>query len=367
MRVNGWGPYENVWSSGEVLGVRAVLNESGALDGAVEQWAPTLWGVTSAEADSVRGYRRTRRWFAALQGIAALDVLEDAATKVAERSEFHTLAEVRARYDDDLDMTPEEKASLAASNAAIQDFAGAMLAGDREGADAALAAVWQADAGVDREGLLDKIHMPADAGEYEDDLRRIMARIPPGWGRWISCSRGWYPIIIELDQALAEIDPDYELHQVKEKYAGLRFYFHASDGMPEAETQRMEALVDAAESRCEATCELCGKPGTRHTSQRGWLMTLCSACAADKGYSPIGELVNDLTPEHRGLWRVSCYGDFPDSHWDMSHGEVSIIDGERHRDVEVLALPSVLRTWRIRLSDGSEVESGLIASIERVR
>lgn len=47
--------------------------------------------------------------------------------------------------------------------------------------------------------------------------------------------------------------------------------------------------------------------------------------------------------------------------------EVSIIGGERYSDFEVLAHPSVLRTWRIRLSGGTEIESGLIASIERVR
>ncbi|WP_216614104.1 hypothetical protein [Mycobacteroides abscessus] len=269
--------------------------------------------------------------------------------------------------DDDMEMTYSEKASLAASNAAISDLAGALLSRDSEGADAAFAAVRQADSKVDRQALLDKIHMPKDAAGYEDDLRAIMRRIPPGWGRWISCSRGWYPIVIELDQALAAIDPDYEVHQCKEKFAGLRYYFHTELG--DEVRKQMDALVDAAEEQCEATCEQCGAIGQRYSSRHSWLRTLCAACAAgsDQGYGLLGELVNDLTPEHRGLWRVSCYGDAPDSHWDMSHGEVSLIDGERYRDVVVLALPSVLRTWRIRLADGSELESGLIAAIERVR
>lgn len=96
---------------------------------------------------------------------------------------------------------------------------------------------------------------------------------------------------------------------------------------------------------------------------------LCAGCAAgsEHDYQPLGELVNDLTADRHGLWRVTCHGDDPHSHWDMTHGEVSVIDGERYSGFEVLAYPSVLRTWRIRLSDGTEIESGLIAAIERVR
>lgn len=272
--------------------------------------------------------------------------------------------------DDDLEMTEAEKASLDASRAAISDLAHAVVDGaDSESAEAALAAAKQAGSRLDLDALRDKLHVPDDAGEHEDGLRRIMMRIPDGWGRWISCSRGWYPIVIELDQALAAIDPDYELHQVKEKLGGLRFYFGTSEGVSEADHDRMRELVREAEARCEVTCELCGEPGVRHTTPHGWLRTLCSSCAAtsEKGYEPLGELVNDLGPDRLGLWRVTCHGDGPDSHWDMSHGGVSIIDGDRHRDIEVLALPSVLRTWRIRLSDGTEIESGLIAAIERVR
>lgn len=78
--------------------MRAVLGEPGALDEAVEQWAPTLWGAAAAEADARTGYRSTRRWFAAVQGHAALDVLEDAAGKVASRSGSHSLDEVRERF-----------------------------------------------------------------------------------------------------------------------------------------------------------------------------------------------------------------------------------------------------------------------------
>lgn len=87
--------------------------------------------------------------------------------------------------------------------------------------------------GEDLDLLLNSLHIPSDAGEYAEDLRKILLRIPPRWGRWISCDSGWYPLIVELDKKLAEIFPDYELHQVKEKFGTLRYYI----GLPELKPQ----------------------------------------------------------------------------------------------------------------------------------
>lgn len=64
-----------------------------------------------------------------------------------------------------------------------------------------------------------------------DGLERIKNRIPPGWGRWISCGPGWYSLLVKLDEDLSTLAPDYEVHQVKEKYGTLRFYI----GLPSIE------------------------------------------------------------------------------------------------------------------------------------
>ncbi|MFW3123605.1 hypothetical protein MMAG44476_38100 [Mycolicibacterium mageritense DSM 44476 = CIP 104973] len=77
VRDHGWEPYETTWSTGEVAGVRAVLGEPDALDAAVEVWAPTLWGISGAEADATTGYERSRRWFrmaAQLESTAPIDL-----------------------------------------------------------------------------------------------------------------------------------------------------------------------------------------------------------------------------------------------------------------------------------------------------
>lgn len=331
VRREGWEPYENVWSSGEVAGVRAALGEPGAVDAALEQWAPTLWGVTAAEADACTGYQSTRAWFAALAGPEEL--------------------------------TETEQAQQRAARSASEDLRAAVDSGDPDERSAAFGQLMQTLSAMDPETTRDKLHIPDDAGEHRDGLIAIMQRIPDGWGRWISCSAGWYSIIVELDQQLAEIDPAYELHQVKEKFGTLRYYYATE---VEGARERMNALIRAAEEQAAATCELCGAPGARHSNGRGWIMTLCAECATARGYGRIGELVNDLTAEHRGIWKVTDYAG-TESYWDMSHGEVSVIDGERYRDVTVLAPPSVLRTWRLRLADGAEITSELVASIERMR
>ena len=79
--------------------------------------------------------------------------------------------------------------------------------------------------GLDALNILDAFHLPADAGPYAEALARILRRIPSGWGRWIDCGPGWYRLLSGLEDDIAKIAPDYEVHQVKEKYGTLRFYW----------------------------------------------------------------------------------------------------------------------------------------------
>lgn len=265
-----------------------------------------------------------------------------------------------------MEMPEAEKASLDASRAAIGDLAHALVEGaDPETAEATLAAARQANTKLDLDSLRDKIHMPKDARGFEDGLRRIMLRIPDGWGRWISCSRGWYP----SSSSSTSSSPRSTLRTL---CIGARRSWVGCAITSEPPSRLLRRTVSgcarwrAGLGAFEVACELCGAPGVRHALSTGWLKTLYPDCATEKGYERLGELVNDLTPDRRGLWKVTDYaGD--KSHWDMTHGGVSLIDGERYHDFEVLAPTSVLRTLRIRLADGSEIESGLIAAIERVR
>jgi hypothetical protein len=110
---------------------------------------------------------------------------------------------------------------------------------------------------LDREQLLNAVHVPEEAGGHAQALEAMLRRIPDGWGRRMGCDRGWYPLIVELDRGLAELDPNYTLLQVKEKWGALRLYF---EGAPEV-VGAMQALVDRASEASKGICELCGGPG----------------------------------------------------------------------------------------------------------
>jgi hypothetical protein len=138
-----------------------------------------------------------------------------------------------------------------------------------------------------------QMHVPTDAGVFEEGLVGILRRIPPQWGRWIRVERGWYPIIVRCDRDLARLDPNHEVHQVKQKYGGLRYYFSASTEDGEVR-KAMHARVGQAAAEAATTCERCGQGGGgAHRpvgGSMGWGMTLCDECARALGY--------EREPEH---------------------------------------------------------------------
>ena len=89
---------------------------------------------------------------------------------------------------------------------------------------------------------------------------------------------GWRLILLELHAHLTQIVPDYRIAQVKEKFGGLRYYIGS---IPEGVFRESYDLIDEAEQRSYETCEWCGKPG-RENIKRGWVKTLCDACAAQR-------------------------------------------------------------------------------------
>ena len=208
---------------------------------------------------------------------------------------------------------------------------------DTDGLEGASRALEQIMGGLDAEQFADALHVPDDAGEFADGLRAMLIRIPDGWGRWISCERGWYPLLTELDRRLSALLPSYRILQVKEKFAGLRFYWRdveritdprdpepaaAVDTATPAEQARLLADHEAWERRRAAylesaegqalqhdldrrhelavrlvehtvelaaeTCELCGAPGVCCQRRNGaWYQTLCGSCSDAAGYEPV--------------------------------------------------------------------------------
>lgn len=63
-----------------------------------------------------------------------------------------------------------------------------------------------------------------------------------------------------------------EVHQIKEKFGGLRFYYEGGD-------EYVRGLVDMAESWASHTCETCGNLGKQRSG--GWIRTLCDVHEAE--------------------------------------------------------------------------------------
>jgi len=82
---------------------------------------------------------------------------------------------------------------------------------------------------------------------------------------------GWHPLIQELETKLNELDPEFTLQQVKEKFGGLRYYASCKS---EVFTE-FHRLIQEAEGKSFGICEECGDPGEPNSGRFGWMKTLC--------------------------------------------------------------------------------------------
>jgi hypothetical protein len=130
---------------------------------------------------------------------------------------------------------------------------------------------------------INSLHIPDDAGEFAAGLEAVLHRIPDGWGRRIWCERGWYPIVVDVDHQLAEMDPAYVVHQVKEKFGGLRYYFTPSDTASKDQVRQMHEVASRAERQAAITCEVCGATVDVDLRRGARWQTLCSSCASVVG------------------------------------------------------------------------------------
>ena len=102
----------------------------------------------------------------------------------------------------------------------------------------------------------------------------------PGRGG-IATGDGWYVLIDNLCKSIqrhTKLDDSMKISalQVKEKFGGLRFYY--AGGNP-----AIKDLINMAEKMSFEICEECARPGKEHTTQSGWIRTLCNNCDKTRG------------------------------------------------------------------------------------
>jgi hypothetical protein len=88
----------------------------------------------------------------------------------------------------------------------------------------------------------------------------------------IECGKGWLPLLEALLERLSSLNIEgLQIVQIKEKFGMLRVYI---DGT----TDKVRALVAAAEKLSGTICESCGREGKLRG--RGWCYTNCDTCHA---------------------------------------------------------------------------------------
>jgi hypothetical protein len=87
-----------------------------------------------------------------------------------------------------------------------------------------------------------------------------------------ACDEGWFGIIENMCEKLSKIVPeDFEILQVKQKFATLRVY-------PNIFRDDIEAIINEAETESETTCEICGSKEGKLDNTGGWWKTVCTNC-----------------------------------------------------------------------------------------
>lgn len=131
---------------------------------------------------------------------------------------------------------------------------------------------------------------------YDTAVQEIEARRVFSFDSMGSVGYGWRGILTTLVHTLRLTDPEFKIHQIKEKFGGLRFYVGGMSVVG-------HGLISWAETRSESVCEACGSWGVLR--ENGWWKTLCDDC-------------NELREKDQRPW-IFTYG--RNTYADASHFE----------------------------------------------
>ena len=114
--------------------------------------------------------------------------------------------------------------------------------------------------------------------ELQLQIEALKEKIVTEYPKSIDVDEGWYQLVIDCDKELTAIDPYYRIFQIKEKFGGLRYYFHPS----QSDTSKaMSEVVSKYEAIAARTCEATGGSGVLMESAGGRRKTLNSEYAGD--------------------------------------------------------------------------------------
>jgi len=120
--------------------------------------------------------------------------------------------------------------------------------------------------------------------EKQTKIELIKDRFVEGWLRNIDVDEGWYQIVIDCDKELSEIDPKYEIYQIKQKFGALRYYTRITQPFNEQIYLKATSIVNKYESISKVTCEATGLPGVLMKSKGLYRTLNPSWCATSETF-----------------------------------------------------------------------------------
>lgn len=94
----------------------------------------------------------------------------------------------------------------------------------------------------------------------------------------LECDNGWFSIVEELCEKIASLgDIGFEFTQIKEKWGLLRVYYIFRAENEHWDWDKIDKLIDIAETKSKHTCEHCGS-NDDVSQTNGWIKTLCKNC-----------------------------------------------------------------------------------------
>lgn len=108
---------------------------------------------------------------------------------------------------------------------------------------------------------------------YPPGVGGILSRGHAAGLRTLDVGRGWWSLLVALDDSLARLDPDYTVTAVRSLDGRLQFL--AQSSAPHWYGHALDQLVRAARKRAARTCERCGRAGIRHEIDGGRGAVLC--------------------------------------------------------------------------------------------
>ena len=111
-------------------------------------------------------------------------------------------------------------------------------------------------------------------GNYLSSLERFIPKWPYElFG--IECREGWkhlyQPLIDYVKEYNKTHEEKMEIHQIKEKFGGLRFYTNFCD-------DKLRDMIRDAEEKSFNTCEDCGKHIDKPITENHWIYAECEDC-----------------------------------------------------------------------------------------